>query len=305
MQKKAENESIKVSGRTIPLTNTDKILFPKSKITKQEVIDYYLWVSKWMLPLIKNRPISMHRFPSGIDKEGFFQKNISDYFPKWVGSHKIKTREKGKIEMVVCNDKPTLIYLANQACITPHIWLSTIDKIDYPDRMIFDLDPPGKDFKEVMEGAKIIHELLDHLGLSSYPMTTGSKGLHIVIPIKKEVDFTEVRMIAKDIASLLCEKMPKMFTTEQRKNKRKGRIFIDYLRNAYGQTGVAPFAIRAIEGAPIAMPLSWQELKGSLHSQSYNIKNIKKKATSPWKGMRGSSIKSAQKKLEKILAKSA
>jgi bifunctional non-homologous end joining protein LigD len=298
---KDDKQMITVSGKKIELTHQNKILFPKSKITKGDLISYYTWISKWMLPLIKDRPISMHRFPNGISQEGFFQKNASDYFPKWVCQKSIQSKGKGKMTMVIGGDKPTLVYLANQACITPHIWLSRTDKPDYPDRMIFDLDPPGKDFAPVKKGAQVIKELLDALKLKSFLMTTGSKGLHVVIPIKREFNFTEVRKIAKKIAEACVEKEPKLFTVQHRKAKRGKLIFIDYLRNGFGQTAVAPFAVRAYEKAPIALPIDWKELLRLQSSDAYHLGNIKDKNLSAWKGFNRSS--SSLKKLAQKIAK--
>lgn len=289
----------------VTITHPDKLLFPKSKITKRELSDYYRMIAKRMLPLIKNRPISMKRYPQGISKISFFQKNAPAGHPDWLKTVRVGRQGKEDIHMVLCNDLATLMWLANQNCITPHIWLSRIDKPRYPDRLIFDLDPPPKGgFQDVVGAAKALKEILEKkLKLKTFVNTTGSKGLHVVIPIKREFDFDVVRKFARSIASLLAKSDPKKYTTEIRKEKRKNRIFIDVVRNAFGQTVVAPYGVRAMEGAPVATPIYWEELKNkSLKSTSFTIRNIKSRLKkNPWANLERSSksIKQAMKLLEK------
>jgi bifunctional non-homologous end joining protein LigD len=187
----------------VEITNPNKILFPKSKITKEEFVDYYKFIAKKMLPLIKDRPISMQRFPGGINGIVFFQKNVFEYFPSWIKTVSVKRKNKENIKMALCNDRDSLLYLANQVCV-PHVWLSRKDKLDYPDRMIFDLDPPKDDFPSVVKASLDLKKMLDELKLPSFVMTTGSKGLHVVIPIKREKKFDEVRHFARKIAENLA-----------------------------------------------------------------------------------------------------
>lgn len=272
----------------VEITNEDKVLFPKDKITKGDLIAYYATVAFRMLPLIKNRPISMKRYPDGIKKQGFVQKQVSDYFPDWIKTKAVKRKEKDSIKMLVCNDKDTLRYLANQACITPHIWQSTLGSLKMPNRMVFDLDPPGKNFSSVVEGAKFLREVLEHdFRLKSYVMTTGSKGLHVVVPLKPIHTFEEVRKFAKEVGKILVDEEPAYYTLNPRKSGRRSKLFIDYLRNGYAQTAVAPYAVRALDGAPVAIPLSWNELTARLSPQSFTLKTIKRRLTKadPWKGM--------------------
>lgn len=268
-------------------TNEDKILFPKDKITKGDLIAYYARVSGRMLPLIKGRPISMKRYPDGIKKEGFVQKKVSDYFPDWIKTKSVGRKEQSSIKMVVCNNKDTLLYLANQACITPHIWQSKIDDLKRPTRMVFDLDPSGKDFARVIEAAKDLQDILEHdYKLKTFVMTTGSKGLHVVVPIKKGPSFEEVRGFARDVGKILVDELPGKYTLNPRKASRRGKLFIDYLRNGYAQTAVAPYAVRALDGAPVATPLSWRELTSRLSPQSHTLKNIGRRLSKadPWAG---------------------
>jgi bifunctional non-homologous end joining protein LigD len=265
---------IKIGTYVIEITNEDKILFPESKITKGDLINYYKNIGKFMLPYLKDRPISMLRYPLGISKEGFYQKEAGEYFPKWIKTKKIK-KEDGFVNQVIINNIATLVYLANQACISPHIWLSRTDKINYPDKIVFDLDPSGKNFDHVREGAILLKDKLDSMGLISYAMLTGSRGIHVIVPIKRKYDFDYVRNFAQDIARDLVNKNKNLFTLEMRKEKRGKKVFIDTLRNAYAQTSIAPYAVRPIEGAPVATPILWQEvLDNKLTPDKYNIKNI-------------------------------
>ena len=286
---------VKINGKQIKITNSDRILFGKSGITKLELVQYYERIAPLMIPHIKNRPISMQRFPDGIGAEGFYQKDASDYFPSWIKRYNVKREDKTKvIHHVLCNDAPTLVYLATQAVITPHIWLSTVKSIHKPDQIIFDLDPSeGCSFDTVMFMAKRCRQLLQKLGLHPFVKTTGSRGLHVTVPIIPERDFDAVRTFAREIAQILVNENPEHATLEMRLHKRQEKVFIDYLRNAWGQTAVAPYAVRAREGAPVATPLEWRELTKSLMPQKYTIKNIFRRIARKgdlWKDMHASAV---------------
>lgn len=288
---KSNNDpKIKVGKFDVEITNPDKILFPKDKITKSQIIDYYNKIGSTMLPYVKDRPVNMLRYPQGITEEGFFHKDAPDFFPKWIETIIIK-REDGKpIHYVLIQNIATLVYLANFGCLTPHIWLCKKDKLNYPDRLIFDLDPSNeKSFEKIKIVAKELKKLLEAYGLVPFVMTTGSRGLHVVVPLKRTKTFDQVRVFAQEIAKELVNNDPKNLTMEIRKEKRGNKIFIDTLRNGFGATGVAPYAIRAKNGAPIAAPLEWKELDDSkLKSQSYNIFNIferLQKIDDPWKNI--------------------
>ena len=273
---------------TVEITHPNKILFPKGKISKEELALYYLKVAKLMLPLIQGRPISMHRFPNGINKIGFFQKRSPETIPKWMQTVQVKREAKGSIPMILCQEKGTLLWLANQNCITPHIWLSKIDKPNFPDRMIFDLDPPTKkEFPLAVEGALILKEILEKAKLKAFVMTTGSKGLHVVVPIQRKFSFEQVRAAARRIAEQVVFKDPKKFTLKIQKSQRRGRVYIDVLRNGFAQTTVAPYAIRALPNAPVAVPLFWKELGDkNLRSDLYTLRTIGSRLRkNPWKGL--------------------
>jgi len=276
---------LRVGRRTIQLTHPEKIYFPgQPPITKRELAEYYAAVASHMIPLTRNRPAMLHRFPDGIGAPGFFQKEVSDWFPDWIARATVP-KAGGKVTHVQCNDAATLVYLAGQGCITPHVWLSRVDKPRHPDRLIFDLDPP-RGFSQARHAARAVHQLLDQLGLASGIMTTGSRGLHVVVPLDRAADFDAVRAFAWDVANLLIRRHPAELTVETRIAKRGGRLFLDTTRNAYAQTGVAPFAVRARPGAPVATPIFWEELDDpKLDAETFRLTNVLDRIDSadPWK----------------------
>lgn len=278
--------SIKVGHHTIEVSSTDKILFAPTKITKGDLIQYYLDIAPHLLPYAKDHPLTMVRYPDGIKGQGFYQKDAPDYFPDWIKRIEVKKKEGGITHYVICNDAATLVYLANQNCITPHLWLSKSDALDYPDRMIFDIDPSSKDFTLVRQTAWVLREVLDYLGLGSFVMTTGSNGLHVVIPLNRKATFEQVKNFAHSLAEYLSAEFPEFITIELSKKKRGKKVFLDYLRNGFGATSVCPYAVRPKPGAPVATPLAWDELKDkTLTSQQYTIHTIKHRLQSiddPW-----------------------
>jgi len=284
MAESSEERIIEADGREVAISHPDKVLFSDSSsgsrtdsgggITKYDLAEYYSKVSDVALRHFRGRPLTMHRYPDGIDGGDFFQKNIADYFPDWIDRATLP-KEDGEVTHVVADNAATLVYLANQACITPHLGLSRIDHPHHPDRMIFDLDPSDDDFDKVRETARRLRKLLDDLNLTSFVQTTGSRGLHVLVPLNREADFDHVREFSHRVCRVLAEKHPDLMTTEQRKAKRGDRVFLDDLRNAYGQTSVAPYAVRARPGAPIATPLEWDEVDdGGLTPRKYRIGNI-------------------------------
>jgi bifunctional non-homologous end joining protein LigD len=285
----------------VDITNEDKILFPKSKITKKDFVNYYKFISKKMIPLIKDRPISQNRFPNGINGKIFFQKKILDYYPKWFKTIKVSRIDKKAISMAQANDLDHLLYLANQV-LEFHLLLSKKNNLNKPDRIIFDLDPSKQSFSKIIKAAKDLKKILDELNLKSFFLTTGSRGLHVIVPIKEEFDFSVIKDFSKKIADILVKRFPKKYTTLLSKSKRENKIFIDYLRNSFAQSSIAPYSIRAIKNAPVATPIEYSELKGSLTSQSFNIKNIYKRKKEPFKNFEKfkKSIKKALKKIDTL-----
>lgn len=256
------------------VTRRNKLFFPDDGLTKGDLIDYYGRIAPTMLPYLRDRPLTLHRFPDGIDAEGFYQKAVADHFPDWLARAAV-AKEGGTVTHALAVGHETLRYLADQGTIEFHVWLARIDRPHHPDRLVFDLDPPGSDFRPVVRAARAIKTLLDELSLASFVMTTGSRGLHVTLPLDRSLDFDEVRAFARIVAAQITAEAPDEFTTEQRKNKRGDRVYLDVMRNVYAQTGVAPYSVRARRGAPVATPLDWHELDDTgLHPQRYHLRNI-------------------------------
>jgi bifunctional non-homologous end joining protein LigD len=289
-------------------SNEDKVFFPDSKITKGDVIVYYDKIAEFMLPYLESRPLNLHRFPDGIDAEGFFQQQAGNYFPDWIPRITIP-KQDGNIMHPTADKKAVLVYLANQAVITFHAWLSRNDKIQTPDQIVFDLDPPpDAGFEVVRTTALEIKDLLDALGLAAFVKTSGSKGLHVVCPVRRGARFDKTRKFAGDVARYLAAKKPDRITIEQRKHQRRGRLFLDTVRNSYGHTMVVPYSLRALPGAPVATPIDWQEVRQkSLTPDRYTLSNIFRRLArkkDPWKGMnrQAKDLSGPQQKLKTFLS---
>jgi bifunctional non-homologous end joining protein LigD len=278
-------EVVEVDGREIGLSHTDKVLFPETGLTKGDLIDYYRRIAPVMLPHLAGRPLSLQRYPDGITAQGFMQKNAGDYFPEWIERAAL-AKQDGEVQHVVARDAATLVYLANQAAITLHVGLARVDRIEQPDRLVIDLDPSDDDFGKVKRAARQARALLEDLGLVPFLQTTGSRGLHVWVPLERKDDFDEVRAFAGEIAARLVAASPDELTTEQRKAARGDRVFVDVGRNAYGQTAAAPYTVRARPSAPVATPLDWDELAdGALGPQRYTIANLFRRLgrkSDPW-----------------------
>jgi len=267
----------------VEISNPGKALFPDG-LTKADLARYYERVAETMLPHVRGRPVHMQRFPDGIDGEEIQQKQVPDYFPEFVRRERVRRKAGGSVTHVVIENPETLVYLVDQACITPHVWLSRIDRLDDPDQLIFDLDPPGRDLEPIRAAARARRELLEELGLAAYVKTTGSRGVHVVSPLERSAGFDDVRAFAREVAAVLAEREPGRFTVEQRKAKRRGRLYLDTARNAYAQTAVAPYAVRALPGAPVACPIDWREL-GRVEPTSYTVRNLARRLArkdDPW-----------------------
>lgn len=273
----------------VEISNEEKIFFKDSGISKGALIEYYRRIAGIMLPHMKNRPLMMQRFPDGIGGEGFYQKDVPEYFPGWLQRVVVPRKEDGRVTHALCNNAASLVFMADQACITFHLWLSRADLLDVPDRMIFDLDPMNGDFEKARKAALLLRDFLEELELKSFVMTTGSRGVHVAVPLRRKMKFDAVRSLARQIAASLTATYPEELTVEQSIAKRKGRLFIDTNRNGYAQTSVAPYSVRAGAGAPVAAPLQWDELeKGTVNARSFTIGNIFRRlgqTEDPWKEM--------------------
>jgi len=260
----------------VKLSHPEKVLFPEDGITKADLAEYYGSVAEVMLPHVRDRPLNLWRWNQGIGGRLVVQQDIPKGAPDWVQRVETPRRKGGSIEHVLCQDADTLRWLANQNCITPHVWSARRDRLDRPDHIVFDFDPEaGSDFSLVREGALLAGEALRELGLEPFAMVTGSKGIHVIAPIKRTREAPWVRERAGEIGVEIAGRSPDTLTTEWRKEKRDGKILVDTARNTYGQTVVAPYAVRAIAGAPVATPLVWEELSDAkLSARSWTLRTV-------------------------------
>jgi bifunctional non-homologous end joining protein LigD len=293
---------LRAGRRTIRVTHPDKVMFPESGITKSEIVSYYGRVARVMLPYLRGRPLMLERRPEGLAGPIFYQKQISAYFPDWIHRTTV-TKEGGTVTHVVCDDAATLVYLANQGCLTPHVWLSRADDPDRPDRLIIDLDPSSEDVEDVRFAARAARQLLTGAGLQPFLMATGSRGFHVVVPLRREEGFDEVRAVARGLANALARLSPDRLTTAARKADRGRRVYLDVLRNAYAATAVAPYAIRARPGAPVAVPLDWDELD-TARPDGWTIRTVLERlerTPDPWRGIsrRARSLATARRWLDR------
>jgi bifunctional non-homologous end joining protein LigD len=295
---------IRVDRREIEISRPEKVLFPEDGITKGDLIEYYARIAPRMLPHLRDRPLTLERYPNGINTKRFFQKEVSSYFPKWIRTVTVP-KVGGKVTHVLCNDTATLVYIANQACVTPHIFLSRVDKLDVPDQLVFDLDPQGDDFEPVRSTALAFKQLLDELELPGFLKTTGSRGLHVVVPLQRRESYDSVRAFGRDLADTIVKQAPQERTMEQLKAHRGNRVFIDTNRNGYAQLVAPAFAVRARKGAPVSAPLAWSELKKkNLRANSFTIRTIfdrLESITDPWADFwrSGVSLVSARRRLQR------
>lgn len=295
---------MKIDGKEFEVNNKDKVFYPDQGYTKEDVMNYYKKIAPYILPHLQKRPLTMVRYPDGIDGKKFYQKDAPDYFPEWIKTRAISKKEGGKVNYVIANDKATLVYLASQACISPHSWLSQLSALDKPDKLIVDLDPNDDDFSKVKAAAKKVRAYFEkELKLSSFVMTTGSRGLHVVLPIEPELDFEQVLQLAHKLADHLAQKHADILTAEIRKKERGNKIYLDVMRNARGQTSVAPYSLRARPGAPVATPLDWEELDRLKSAQAYTLATLFNRLGQkgdPWKAWnkKAVSIKQLSKEFE-------
>ncbi|MFI7382525.1 non-homologous end-joining DNA ligase [Streptomyces sp. NPDC049813] len=294
---------VRIGRRTVGVKRADKELFPQDGLTKADLVEHYRRVAPRMLPELRGRPLMLERMPDGIEGQRFYQKEVSDYFPDWV-HRTVVDKEGGEVTHVVCDDEATLAYLAGQACITPHRWLSRADRPRHPDRLVFDLDPPADDFAPVRRAAHHLRELLDELELASGLMTTGSRGLHVVVPLNRRDDADDVLAFARAAAHALAERHPDELTTEPRKAAREGRLYLDVARNGYAQTVVAPFAVRSRPGAPVAVPVAWDELDDpALNARRWTVADLGDRLDQdPWAGLarHGAGVGAADRRLRAL-----
>ncbi len=272
-----DNDGMVINRKKVNLTNQDKIYFPKLKLTKGDVVNYYQAMASYILPYLKNRPLSLNRFPGGITETGFYQKDAGEKNPEWIKTHAVYSESTDKyIDYIICNDQATLAYLNNLGCIDLNPWSSTILKPENPGYMVLDLDPSEKNsFDELIEVTQYTKELLDKLAIEGYCKTSGKSGMHIYIPLGKKYDYDVVKDFAHLLMKQVNEALPSITTLERSLKKRdKKKIYLDYLQNRRGQTLASVYSLRPTEEATVSTPLEWTEIKRGLKPTDFTVFNV-------------------------------
>jgi bifunctional non-homologous end joining protein LigD len=289
--------TIRAGRRRVRISNPDKVLFPADGITKEDLAHYYAAVAPAMAPHMRDRPLNLWRWNRGIDHEVVIQQAIPKGAPEWVRRVTVPRRRGGDVTHAVGGEPATLVWLANPNCITPHVWTAKADKPDNPDRLVFDFDPPddGDDHLEAIRaGALAVGDLLREKGMTPYAMTSGSRGIHVVAPLRRRHSSDHVRTVAGELAEEVAARLPDQLTTSWRKAGRGGRVLVDAARNTYAQTAVAPYAVRAKPGAPVAAPLAWEELDDpELHPRRWTLANVPERLSQrgdPWEGIAAAAV---------------
>ncbi|MFT3922223.1 MAG: non-homologous end-joining DNA ligase [Myxococcales bacterium] len=256
------------------ITHPDKLLFPADGISKGELAAYYASVAAVMLPHLRGRPVTMERFPAGIEQKGFMQKDVSKGFPSWLKRVEVPKRN-GTVHYPLIDDRESLLWLANQNCITPHVWSARAPALEAPDLCVFDLDPSHEEPEVLRRAALLVRDVLAELGLTSWLKTSGSKGFHIVVPLEVQVGYELTWRFAQGVGAWLVKRDPDHLTQEFIKADRHGRILIDTGRNGYGATFAAAYAVRARAGAPVSAPCAWAELEaGQVSPTSFTLRDL-------------------------------
>lgn len=278
--KEEGSDEISFGKIKVNITHRDKLFWPEEGISKGDVIDYYSSMAEYILPYLKGRPESLKRNPNGIHEAGFYHKDAGDEAPDWVDTMKIYSESVDKeINYIICNNAPTLIYLANLGCIELNPWHSTVENLDKPDYLVIDIDPSDKNtFDEVVETALVFKELFDKAGAESYCKTSGASGMHVYVPMGKKYEYEEVKDFAHLVCILAQKQLPTLTSLERSLAKRnKKHIYLDYLQNRRGQTISSVYCLRPKTGAPVSMPLKWTEVKKGLSPKEFNIYNALKR----------------------------
>ncbi|NVB77210.1 MAG: ATP-dependent DNA ligase [Kofleriaceae bacterium] len=273
---------------TIDATNVDRIVFPEVGITKGDVIDYYRDLADIMVPELYGRPLTIERYTKGLAGGGFFQKHVQKHYPAWI--QRVTIGGKTLVTYPLANSQAALVYFANQGALAFHIWTSREDNGTNPDLLVFDLDPPDGGFELVRKTALLLRDALVELNLTAYVKTTGSKGLHVVVPLDGEDDFDDAHTLCSELGKYMTARHPDLVTLEFYKKDRKGRLFFDTLRNAPGATFVAAYSLRGKPTAPVSTPIEWDELGDkALRADSFTLKDIPSrlaKRGDPWRDLR-------------------
>ncbi|MEQ1503594.1 MAG: non-homologous end-joining DNA ligase [Myxococcota bacterium] len=282
-------ETRRFGDHDVDLTNLDKSMFPDDGIVKRDIVEYVIRCADPLLAALRDRPLSMERRIDGLRKPGFFHKHKPEHFPDWVSTTETPT-SKGPMEQVVVDDLATLVLVTNFGCLTPHVPITTVSDPDHPDQLVVDLDPSTDDLQRIRDAAHLVRELLDDTDLPSFPRWSGSRGIHLVVPLDRTADLATVSSVSQQLAETLCARYPALFTLAFRKMDRGDRIYVDVARNHPGATIVASWAIRARPGAPVAMPVGWDEVDDTF-PQAFTLRTAPDRLSlDPWAEFEGARV---------------
>jgi len=282
-KKDKSDETALVAG--VAVTHPAKIWWPEERIAKVDVAEYYSGAAPLLLPFLEERPLTGERCPDGMKGECFYQKNFLEELPPGIPTHAIRAESTGElVHYVIGGARKTVLALVNLGCIAVHVMNCTIGNLDHPDWMAFDLDPVSGEFAEAAKAGKILQKLLSEHQLRSYPKTSGGKGLHVLVPLKRGPDQDKVREFARALSREMARRSPSLVTVQMAKSKRRGRVFSDWLRNGFGQTIAAPYSVRRRPHAPVSTPLHWDEVDPKLDPAKFNLLTVERrfKAKNPW-----------------------
>ncbi len=287
----------------VRITHPERLLFPDDGITKGEVVAYYREVAARMLPHVARRPLSLERFRGAVDAGGFFQQSAPAHFPDWVPRVAVATADGRTTPRATCDSADVLAYLAGQGALTLHAWPARAPDVEHPDVLVLDLDPAEDDFAPVRRAALLLRAVLDDAGLPGFPMTTGSRGVHVLVPLDGAAGWDEVWEGAKALGAALVARAPGELTRAFYKSQRRGRLYVDTGRARRGHTAVAPYTVRARPGAPVATPVAWEELEeGAVGPRTWTLRTVLDRAEDPWPGVweRGGSLADGVAALEAL-----
>jgi bifunctional non-homologous end joining protein LigD len=270
--------NVTTDARTVAFSNLDKVFWPADAYTKKDLIDYYQSVSQWLLPYLNDRPVVLTRYPDGIDGKSFYQKDAPDFAPDWLRRERMWNEESQRdLNYFICDDEPALLYIANSASIPLHVWASRVGSLERPDWCILDLDPKEAPFANVVKVAQVTKQLCDEIELPAYVKTSGSSGLHILIPMGRQCTHDQSRMFGELLARAIVKETPDIATIERMPNKRGGKVYVDYLQNGHGKLLVAPYSVRPLAGAPVSAPLDWKEVNTKLEIRAFTIRTMRER----------------------------
>lgn len=270
-----QERELEINGYSLKLTNLNKLYWKKEGGTKRDLVNYYLQMAPYLLPYLVNRPQSLHRYPNGIDAPSFFQKDMKGKLPEWIQTHQDFSESTGKtIEYLVCSNEASLVYMANLGCIEMHPWHSRVASWQFPDWCLIDLDPEGIGFDKVIECAQVVKKVLDSIGVHSYPKTSGSTGIHIYIPLGAKYSFEQSKLLAELVVNMVNKEIPSFTSVERNPEKRKRKVYLDFLQNKETQTAASPYSLRPKRGMPVSAPLHWEEVKKGLTPHAFTMNTI-------------------------------